>query len=143
MRPTRLDPTLALVSRAVACLAVLGSTSGCYESFTRPLDLLRTDGGRPIDAAALEGGVPIEVSPDGSVRAAPHDAATDERCLGEEVAAYEGPGCAPETRACLETCADADCAAGCYAADPACQRCDDQTLVRCANELGCQTAWDG
>lgn len=143
MRPACPDTPLAL---AIAALVL---ATGCYESYTRPFDVLRPDGSVDGARPPIEGGVPIESPGDASTsrpdagpgRDAGRDAGED-RCLGEEVPDYEGPGCAPETLACLGACAEADCASACLAADPECQRCFDQTLIACGNELGCQELWD-
>lgn len=123
------------------CLALVALAPGCYESFTRPLDVIIRDSG-PLP----DGGVGVEPSPSDGGR--PYDSAvtTDTGvlpvCTGEVVGAYEGPGCAPETRRCLEACDESGCTDACYAADPECMRCLNETLVSCGNQLGCQAVWD-
>lgn len=131
--------TVLLVLSGLGLLA-----PGCYESFTRPLDVLRPDTG------VVDGGtISIEAPRDGSAMDLPDsagagggDARDGGRCAGELIASYAGPGCSPDTRTCRETCGEPDCVAECYALDPECVRCIDQTRLSCGNELGCQPLWD-
>ncbi len=126
--------------RCVATFVLCALLPGCYESFTVPEG---RDGATPVDGASpiADASVPPTPSP-------PVDAARRGVCdLGELVPPYDGPGCAPDTLACLEGCmseptAPPDCSDGCVAADPECILCFNQSIVSCSNRIACQGEWN-
>lgn len=133
--------------RRVAFLVISAGVlpvAGCYESFSLPSEL-------SPDGAVRDAGVvaPPDAGRDGARPndSGPRDAGVSPCATGETIPPYAGPGCATSTRACIEACnldpsAPPDCVDLCFADDFECAECVNHTLITCANELGCQAAWN-
>lgn len=121
-----------------ALLVVVSALPACYVSH-ESLTVRRSDGGvaPPTDAARpparRDAGMP------------PMDSGFG--CFPDVfVPPYDGAGCREDTRRCVDDCfASGDpefCFQDCVASDPECSLCFNQTLISCANGLGCQPEWD-
>lgn len=133
---------------ALLASAWLLPVTGCYEAHDGPPGAFRRDGGpaQMIDAAAVDAAArdaDADSSADGARSDGGRSDAGNAAC-GDLVPLYEGTGCSDATRTCIASCAATDpgCTDECIALDAECSFCVNQTFVRCANESGCQDAWD-
>lgn len=112
---------------------------GCYESRDAPPAAYRDGGGAQPGDAAAPADAAVATDAGGVVR----DAAGEAPQCGDVIAPYAGSGCSEATRTCLQRCGgEPTCSDECIASDAQCALCVDTTLARCANEAGCQAAWD-
>jgi len=135
--------------RPVAAVVAVVAFSACYDSTV-------TDDGPVItfDASpgARDGGPPDAPTPARDLGPRPRDAGptldAGSACeVGEVLGPFPGPRCTAETTECLQSCESEpdieDCQDGCFATDPACVTCLNETVIRCINANGCQEPWDG
>ncbi|WP_236519110.1 hypothetical protein [Sandaracinus amylolyticus] len=121
--------------RSFPLFLVIAAASGCYTSHDG-LTAPPRDGGPALDAGMVT--IADAAMPRRDAAAARDAGAVV--CDGP-LPPFEGPTCGRETIECLSDCTTPDCTEGCFAGDPACPRCLNDAVVRCANTMGCQSDW--
>jgi hypothetical protein len=122
------------VRQTLLFVVIAALASGCYAAHESDGTPGARDAGAPPDA--------ISIFRD----AAPPDVGRVEGCESEVVGRWDrmGIACSAAVDECVRECSmggPEDCVGECIGMEPDCQRCFYQTVISCANDLGCLDRW--